>query len=395
MPPTHRPATALVARAAAPRARQEPVSLPIHQTTTFVIDEALDAAMARGDYRSEFLYTRMGNPTVRALEERLALLHGADDGVATASGMGALSAALIGLTAAGDGIVAARQLYGVSAALLTRYLADMGREVAFADATDTGAVQAALAGLSRPRWLLVETLSNPLVEVAPLAELADAAHRAGARLMVDNTFANPLGCRPLSRGADLVIESLSKSISGHSDVHGGLVAGSRTDVERAWDAMVHLGPCLDPHAAALIWRGLKTLDVRTRAATETASRLAGALSGHPAVEAVHHPTLASGRARSVADATLDLAGSMLSIVVKGGDTRALALLQALEVAVPATSLGGVETLVSCPFNTSHRSAEARQRVGLRPGTVRISVGLEAYDDLWADWQRALDATAPR
>jgi methionine-gamma-lyase len=381
-----RPASAVVARWEDPR-QQQPVALPIYQTTTFVMDEALVSAMNRGDYRSEYLYTRMGNPTVRALEERLAALHGAEDGLCTASGMAALSAALIGNTAPGDGIIAANQLYGVTTAFLTRFFARMGREVVFADTSDPRAIASAAASLSKPAWLLVETISNPLMEVSPIAAQAAQARALGMRLMVDNTFANPLLCRPLALGADLVMESLSKSISGHSDVHGGLVAGAAEPVRLAWDAMVHLGSCLDPHAAALIWRGLKTAVVRTDASCERATALVGWLQ-EQGVERVFHPSLQPGWL-----ATLTAGGPMLSFVVTGGDARAERLLQALKVATPATSLGGVETLVSLPYNTSHRTPEARAQIGLLPGTVRLSVGIEAFEDLRDDLAQALAASA--
>jgi methionine-gamma-lyase len=381
-----RPASAVVARWEDPR-QQQPVALPIYQTTTFVMDEALVSAMNRGDYRSEYLYTRMGNPTVRALEERLAALHGAEDGLCTASGMAALSAALIGNTAPGDGIIAANQLYGVTTAFLTRFFARMGREVVFADTSDPRAIASAAASLSKPAWLLVETISNPLMEVSPIAAQAAQARALGMRLMVDNTFANPLLCRPLALGADLVVESLSKSISGHSDVHGGFVAGAAEPVRLAWDAMVHLGSCLDPHAAALIWRGLKTAVVRTDASCERATALVGWLQ-EQGVERVFHPSLQPGWR-----ATLTAGGPMLSFVVTGGDARAERLLQALKVATPATSLGGVETLVSLPYNTSHRTPEARAQIGLLPGTVRLSVGIEAFEDLRDDLAQALAASA--
>ena len=328
----------------------------------------------------------MGNPTVRALEERLAALHGAEDGLCTASGMAALSAALIGNTAPGDGIVAANQLYGVTTAFLVRFLVRMGREVVFADTANPEAIAAAAASLAKPAWLLVETISNPLMQVSPIAAQAAQARALGMRLMVDNTFANPLLCRPLALGADLVVESLSKSISGHSDVHGGLVAGAAEPVRLAWDAMVHLGSCLDPHAAALIWRGLKTAVVRTDASCERASALVGWLQ-EQGIEKVFHPSLQAGWQE-----TLTAGGPMLSFVVSGGDARAERLLQALKVATPATSLGGVETLVSLPYNTSHRTPEARAQIGLLPGTVRLSVGIEAFEDLRDDLAQALAAS---
>jgi cystathionine beta-lyase/cystathionine gamma-synthase len=380
--------TRLVARHAPDEARQLPVAPPIVQSTTFVIDEALDAAMAAGDYRSQFLYTRMGNPTLRELERLLADAHGAEDAVVTASGMGALSAAFFALVPPGGAIVADTALYGVTATLLRSVLAPAGRLVRFVPLNDLGALQAALRDMPTGAWVLGETLSNPLVSVLDIPAVANAVHAAGARLIVDNTFASPAICRPLEHGADLVIESLSKAVAGHSDVHGGLVAGPRALVEPCWQTMYLLGACLDPHAAWLIHRGARTLTLRARTAASSAATLAAAMHASPHVERVYYPSLEGSVAPWLASG-----GSMLSVVVAGGDARAHAVLDALSLATPATSLGGVETLVSLPYNTSHRTDEARAAVGLRLGTIRVSVGCEDPDELVADFLAALDATS--
>lgn len=375
------PQTRAVARYRPPAARQLPVVEPIVQSTTFVLDDALNDAMASGDYRSQFLYTRMGNPTVRALEELLADLHGAQDCVACASGMGAISAAMFGLLEPGRTLLADQQIYGVTRTLAAQFLVPAGRHVRYVDFADTAALAAAVSQLGEGDWLLGETLSNPLVRPLDIAAVARVAHERGARLIVDNTFANPMVCRPLELGADLVVESLSKSIAGHSDVHGGAVLGATSLVARAWNAMFVLGACLDPHAAWLIQRGARTLRVRTAAACEGARALAAHLRRHAAVVTVHAPV----------DAPTGLTdtGSMLAFVVRGGDAAAHRLLDALTVATAATSLGGVETLASLPYNTSHRTPEARAAVGLEAGTVRVSVGLEAPADLIADFDQAL------
>lgn len=375
--------TRAVERHRAPGAHQLPVVGPIVQSTTFVLDDALNDAMAAGDYRSQFLYTRMGNPTVRALEELLADLHGAEDCVATASGMGALSAALFGQLAPGRTVLADVQIYGVTRTLLGQFMVPAGRHVRYVDFADEAALTEAAAALGPGDWLLGETISNPLVQPLDVARAARVAHTRGARLLVDNTFANPLVCRPLELGADLVVESLSKSIAGHSDVHGGAVLGDRTLIHPVWNAMLVLGPCLDPHAAWLIHRGARTLGVRTRAMCATARTIAARLQSHPAVLRVYAPIEPPAGLRDT--------GSMVAFVVDGGDVAAHRVLDALRVATPATSLGGVETLASLPYNTSHRTPEARAAVGLQPGTVRLSVGLEDVEDLWADLARSLDA----
>ena len=381
-------AASIVTRGHELSSSQHPVALPIYQTTTFRIDSALNEAMERGDYRSQYLYTRMGNPTTRALEERLAELHLGRDAVVFASGMGAISSALIAVTEAGDTVLASNELYGVTDAFLDTYLASMGRRVKRCDLSDSGALAAALSD-TQVRWIIAETVSNPLVKVLDIAGVAAAAHTSGARLMVDNTFANPIACRPLSLGADLVIESLSKSIAGHSAVHGGAVVGDDETVSGVWNTMIHFGNCLDPGAAAIIWRGMQTLALRTRAMSDNALSIARFLSGHEAVSEVYFTADEGGAAK----APLQACGGMLSFVVVGGDDRALRLMDAFRVIVPASSLGGVESLASLPFNTSHRNPEARVRCGLLPGTVRLSVGCEDINDLLRDLGRALDISA--
>jgi cystathionine beta-lyase/cystathionine gamma-synthase len=365
-------------------AAQRPVGLPICQTTTFVMDDALESAMAGGDYRSQYMYTRHANPTVDALQKQLADLHGAPDAVCFASGMAAISSAFVALVPPGGGVVADTRLYGATTTYLSRYLAEMGRQIRFAPLDDDDALVRALDSLDDPRVVYGETLANPLVQVLPLPRVAERAHARGALLAVDNTFASPFLSRPLAHGADVVIESLSKSIAGHSDVHGGLVAGASELVEPVWHAMVHLGGCIDPHAAWLVWRGLKTLPVRIEAAQRNAVAIARSLRELPGVERVYFPD------REALDAPwLDGPGAMLSFVVPGGDEAAHRVMHALSVVTAATSLGGVESLVSLPYNTSHRTEEARRNVGLLPGTIRLSVGCESVDDLIADLHRAI------
>lgn len=378
-----RPATRVVAGAAPAHAHQEPVALPIAQTSTFVIDDALDAAMADGDWRTQYLYSRHANPTVDALQKRLAELHGGDDAIAFASGMGAVSATLVGLTEPGDTVVADTQLYGATSTFLEQYLAAMGREVRFVDLADDAARAAALGACNTPPLVWGETIANPLCRVLPIPTISAEVQAAGGTFVVDNTFANPIVCRPLEHGAHVVVESASKSIAGHSDVHAGAVVADAARASRVWHAMVHLGACLDPHAAWLVWRGLKTLVMRTETAAANRTRVAAALRETDGVtevwEATPHPWLAHG-------------GSMLAFAIDGGNAAAHRLLDALRVVVPATSLGGVESLASLPYNTSHRTEEAQRRAGLRPGTVRLSVGCEAPEDLIADLRQAV-ATA--
>lgn len=366
--------------------KQTPATLPIIQSTTFVIDDDLNAAFARGDYRSEHLYTRHSNPTTDALQDRLATLHGAEDAVVTASGMAAISATFFGLTAPGDTVIADTLLYGAASTFLSKYLRDSGRNVVFVPFADDEQLARACDENNNVVALYGETLANPLVQALDIPRVAAHAERLGAELIVDNTFANPLVCRPLDHGASVVIESLSKSIAGHSDVHAGLVCGAADKIQPVWHAMIHLGGCLDPHAAWLVWRGSKTLAMRTDTAQSNARIVADALRAHPAVSKVYFADTAAKNAAWLAGPS-----HMLSFVVDGGDAAAHRLMDALQVLTPATSLGGVESLVSLPYNTSHRTVESQVAIGLLPGTVRVSIGCESARDLVADLTQALDA----
>lgn len=378
----HADATRLVAGAPPAPAAQHPVALPITQTSTFVIDDALDEAMAGGDWRTQYLYSRHSNPTTDALQGRLAELHGGASCTVFASGMGAVSATLVGLTEPGTIVLADTQLYGATATFLDHYLRAMGRDVRFVDLNDAAARQAALAGCDRAPLVWGETMSNPLCRVLDLPAVAAGVRAAGGTFVVDNTFANPLVCRPLAHGADVVVESASKSIAGHSDVHAGAVVTDATRGDAVWHAMIHLGACLDPHAAWLVWRGLKTLAMRTETAAANRAICADALRAHPGVVRVHEADDA---------AWLSHRGSMLAFELDGDDAAGHRFLSALDVVVPATSLGGVESLASLPYNTSHRTEEARARAGIAPGTVRLSVGCEDARDLAADLTRSVSA----
>jgi len=382
--------TLLTAMAEPPGANQRPVTMPVCLSTHFVIDDALNAAMKEGDYRSQFLYTRMGNPTVQALERRLAELHEAPACVATASGMAALSTALIALTKPGDVIVADTHLYGVSVTLLKRYLATMGRDVDFVALDHPDALTHAHAKHGSVAWVLGETISNPLLKVLDIPAIVARARAVGARVMIDNTFAGPLVCSPLAVGADVVVESLSKSFSGHGEAHGGAVLGAEADLQLIWEAMIHLGGCLDPDAAYRIWRGSRSLHLRVERASENVRILRDALETCRDVEVIY------GRRDSpeTLPAWMHTGGTMLAFVLRGGDERALRWLEHLRVIVPATSLGSIESLASLPFNTSHRDPDARAASGILPGTVRLSVGCEHVQDLIDDIMQALDATCP-
>jgi cystathionine beta-lyase/cystathionine gamma-synthase len=378
-------------------ARTAPVVPPIYQTTTFELDDTAYADIQGTGGLHETWYSRFGNPTVEAAAAEVAALHGAARSLMTASGMAAIATTLIGLLGSGDTLVAARQVYGDTDDLLGRDLPRLGIEVVRVDAFDVAAWRRAIAD-HRPAVVYGETLSNPQLRLLPVPAVAEAAHQAGARLVVDNTFATPFCTRPLELGADVVVESATKFLAGHSDVVAGVVTTDDVELhEQVQRRVITFGGCLDPHAAFLVWRGLRTFGVRLAAACGAAAAVADQLAGEPGVAHVRYP----GRpdhpdAGPVADAVMPRArGAMVSLVLDGGDQRALAVLRRLEVAVEATSLGGVETLASVPFNSSHFNMTAEQRLaaGIPPGLLRLSVGLEGAEALVADLRRAIAATA--
>jgi cystathionine beta-lyase/cystathionine gamma-synthase len=381
-------------RAAQHLSRMPPVVPPIYQTTIFLLDDVSYADVVGTGGLNEDWYSRFHNPTVSAAAKEVARLEGAEAALMTASGMAAISTTLLTLCRSGDRIVAARELYGDTFDLLTRDLPRLGIEVELVQGDSAEQWQRAFE--RRPVTVAyAETLSNPqlrLLDVAAIAELADAS---GAILVVDNTFASPQVLRPLEHGADLVINSASKFLNGHSDVIAGCVAGDANIVREVQRRLITFGGSLDPHAAFLVLRGLRTFEVRLERQQTTARRIARFLEGQPEVTRVIYPGLDSYRYREVARRLLAPAsgGAIVSFVVQGGDRMAGAVMRNFQVAIEATSLGGVETLASTPHNSSHFSLTVAQReeAGIPAGMVRLSVGLEPADVLIADIRQALDA----
>ena len=387
--PPHRPQ-------AAPRftSRTRPVVPPIYQSVTYFLDDEAYKDIQAGGL-DEHWYGRFRNPTVDVAAEAIAALEGAEAGFMAASGMGAIATTLVTLLRAGDRVVSAAQVYGDTHDLLTRDLPGLGISVASVDAADLDAWARQIAA-APTRVVYAETLSNPQLEIIDLSALADLAHDAGALLVVDNTFATPYVVNPLALGADLVVHSATKFLNGHSDAIAGAVLGDFELVREVQRRIITFGACLDPHAAYLVWRGLQTFEVRMARSTATALEVASALEQRSDVSLVRYPGLASYPRRDVAKRTMrdGRGGAMIAFVVDGGDDRALAVMGRLEVACEATSLGGVESLVSTPFNSSHFSLTAEQRRAARidEGMIRLSCGLEPAESLVADFAAALDAT---
>jgi cystathionine beta-lyase/cystathionine gamma-synthase len=369
-----------------PETPQPPVNVPIYASSTFAMADADELADLLEFERPGHSYSRYSNPTLDALERTLAELEGGEAGLAAASGMAAIHAVVLSLLETGDDLVIPRAVYGGTVGLVRSVLARIGIEARSVDTTDAGAVAAAIGPRTRLLWL--ETISNPTTAVADIAALAELAHERRVVVAVDNTFASPALATPLALGADLVVHSTTKYIGGHSDLVGGAVVGSAERVMAARKILINAGGNASPWDAFLALRGLKTLDLRMERHSSNALTVARALEVAPGVSAVHYPGLPSHPQHGLASHLLrgGRAGGMLAIDLAGGRPHGEQFLQRVAVAVHATSLGGVETLVSHPASSSHRqlSDDELAAAGMSPGMVRISVGLEDVEDLVED-----------
>jgi cystathionine beta-lyase/cystathionine gamma-synthase len=359
------------------------VVMPIFQSSTFVTE----ATTGYHDVR----YVRLSNtPNHRVLADKLAALEGAEDALVTASGMAAISATLLAFLGAGDHVLVQDNVYGGTHDLLTRDLSRLGISHDFVDLHDPGTWAARLRPTTR--LLYVEAITNPLCRVGDLAAAARFAREHGLVSVIDATFATPVLFRPIAHGFAVVVHSATKYLNGHSDIGAGAVIGRRDLVERVKHKLDHLGGALDPHACFLLHRGLKTLALRVRAQCQSALTIARFLDRHAAVACVHYPGLphhgGHERARALFDGHF---GAMLSFELAGGPNAAERFLERLRIPIVAPSLGGPETLVTRPAATSHAGldAEERRRAGITDGLVRMSVGLEATEDLVEDLQSAL------
>jgi methionine-gamma-lyase len=381
---------AIKAAGRVPAAPQPPLNVPIYQTSTFEVGSAQDLEDILEFRVPGHSYTRYSNPTHAALEEALAELEGGEAAHITASGMAAIHGALVSIVRPGDEVLAPAAVYGGTYGLLNGVLARLGIAARYVRTGDPDAVAAAIGPSTRLVWL--ETIANPTTEMADLAAIAASAHERGALVVVDNTFASPYLCNPLDLGADLVVHSLTKYVSGHSDIIGGAVVGSAQRVRAAREVVVNAGGNAQPFEAFLALRGLRTLALRMDRHSATALTVARALESHPAFAAVHYPGLPSHPQAKLAARELrdGMAGGMMAVDLAGGRDAAIRFVERVRVAVHATSLAGAESLVSHPASSSHRqfSDEALAASGLSPGMLRVSVGLEDADDLVADFVQA-------
>lgn len=369
-----------------------PVGVSIARTSNFTFESTEKMKLLSEGKTSAYIYTRNGNPTLEIAERKIAALERAESAVVAASGSAAISGALLSVLRAGDEVVATRQIYGGSYRLLRDFLPKYGVTVRF--------VEADLAGIERivnPRTkvLYVETPTNPALRLVDLREAAAFAKEWGLVSMVDNTFASPVLQKPLEYGFDLVLHSGSKYLSGHSDVIAGAAAGSDSLIRHIRHTIVELGGSMDPEAAFLLIRGMKTLEVRVERQSENAMKVAKFLANHSKVARVHYPGLASHPDHALAKRQMRRYGAMMAFELKGSPKASLAAARRfcdrVQLFLLAASLGGTESLVVLPIYTSHvnMTAEELRGAGVQPGTVRVSVGLENASDLIEDLRQAL------
>jgi cystathionine gamma-synthase/cystathionine gamma-lyase/cystathionine beta-lyase len=359
------------------------VVFPIFQGTVFEVPP--------GTPYSEIPYNRLTSaPAQRYLHDKLKALEGAEAAVATASGMAAVTTALLSLLKSGDHMLLGDCLYGATHSFVTKFADDLGWTHTFVDPQQPGTWAAAVT--PKTRVFLLESITNPLIRVGKLREVVAFSKKAGLVSIIDNTFASPINFRPLSIGFDLVFHSATKYLNGHSDVVAGCVMGSEALMSGVRRALVHYGAALDPHAGYLLARGIKTMALRVKAQNENALQLAAFLEAHPAIAKVSYPGLANHPDHAYAKQLFSGFGGMLSIQLKGGIGATEKMLAALEVPAVAPSLGGVESLVTRPSTTSHSgmSAEDRAKLGITDDLVRISCGIENAQDLIDDFKQALD-----
>ncbi|UXX81845.1 O-succinylhomoserine sulfhydrylase [Roseovarius pelagicus] len=369
------------------------VSEAIFLTQGFVYDTA-EAAEARfiETGPDEYIYARYGNPTVAMFEKRIAALEGAEDAFATASGMAAVSGALISMLRAGDHVVAARALFGSCLYVLDEILTRFGVEVTFVDGTDTEQWRAAIR--EGTTAVFFETVANPTLEVIDIRTVSELAHAVGATVVVDNVFATPVFSRAIEQGADVVIYSATKHIDGQGRALGGVILGTRDFIRKTLEPyMKHTGGSMSPFTAWVMLKGLETIDLRVRAQAASALAMADALQGHAKLSRVIYPGHATHPQAALVREQMGKGGTVVSLEIAGGQTGAFRFLNALNIVLISNNLGDAKSIITHPATTTHQrlSEEQRAALGISPGLVRFSLGIEDADDLIADVMQALDA----
>jgi len=369
------------------------VNVPIYQTSTFAFKNAGHGAALFAGKEEGYIYTRIGNPTVRAFEENVAELENGHSAIATSSGLAAVSTVFLALLSAKDHIISTDSVYGPSRGLIENYFSRFGVSSTFINTSELDKVKAAF----RPetKVVYIETPANPSMLVTDIKAVAELAHAHGCLLVVDNTFASPYLQRPLDLGADVVLHSVTKFLNGHADLVGGVIITKTEELcKKIRPLMINFGCNMDPHQAFLVLRGIKTLAIRVERAQQNAMAIAEWLEKHPKVAWVRYVGLKSHPQHELAKKQMSGFGSMICFELKGGLEAGRKLMNGVKVAALAVSLGGVETLIQHPASMTHAglSREKREAAGIGDGLVRYSVGIEDLSDLISDLEQALEAS---
>jgi methionine-gamma-lyase len=367
------------------------VNVPIYQTSTFQFKSAEEGAKCFLGESDGYIYTRLGNPTINALEKIIAELEKGYGAIGTSSGMGAINTVYMALLSSGDHIVSSDAVYGPSRMVLEEHYSRFGVESTFVNTSNPDNIIKAIK--SNTKVIYIETPANPTIEITDIKACSDIAKQYGITLVVDNTFSSPYLQRPIELGADVVVHSLTKFINGHADVVGGIIIAKDEKLFKKLAVMMKtLGCNMDPNQAFLVIRGLKTLAIRMDKAQENAMKIAVYLENHPKVEWVRYPGLNSHPQHYLAKKQMDGFGALISFGLKGGFCAGKKLMNNVKVAVLAVSLGGVETLIEHPASMTHSKVPAKDKIkaGITDGLVRYSAGIENAEDLIADLEQALE-----
>lgn len=365
---------------------------PIYQTSTFVFDNANQGSRRFALEEDGYIYSRLGNPTVTQLEEKLATLENAEASIATASGMGAITSAILSNVSNGDHVLSAKTLYGCTFSFLEHHLTRFGVKVDFVDTSKIDEIKSHIK--DNTKIIYLETPANPNMDIADIKEISKIAHERDILVIVDNTYATPIITRPIELGADIVVHSATKYLNGHGDVIAGFVVSNKQMIDKIrFEGIKDItGAVLSPFDAFLIMRGMKTLPLRMKAHCENAVKIAEFLEKHEKIDKVYYPGLRSFSQYDVAKKQMDLPSAMIAFELKGGFDAGVTLMDSLELISLAVSLGDLESLIQHPASMTHSpyTKEEREMAGITDGLVRLSVGLEDSDDLIEDLKQALD-----
>ena len=365
--------------------------VPIYQTSTFAFKNAEHGAKLFAGEDKGYIYTRIGNPTIEALENKLAALENGYGGIAFASGMAAVTSTYFSFLKQGDHMISTAAVYGPSRSVMENVLHNLGIESTYIDTSNLDLIEQNIK--PNTKMLFLETPANPTITLTDIKAASEIAHKHGLVVVVDNTFSSPYLQKPLDLGADVVLHSLTKFINGHADIVGGVViTKTEEQYKKVRKMMTYMGGNMDPHQAYMVIRGVKTLSLRIDKATENAKKIAEYLESYPKISWVKYPGLKSHPQHELAKKQMKDFGTMISFELKGGYEAGVILMNNVKVALLAVSLGGVESLIQHPASMTHASVpkEKREEAGITDGLVRYSVGIEDVEDLISDLDKALE-----